>query len=182
MIIITDLDDTLIGSTLLNNDAYNYALERYGYKRIECNGRLTRKNIIKNKDFDKIIKLKQKYFNSLWLPYRVTINKTLLKIIKSNGPEKCFLWTKANAERAESIVNQCNLRSYFKKIIYDKKDNFYNSMLLIKKEVQSNVFTIYEDNLQFFDKCLILNSIKNRHFNIKGFLINCEKLNIEFND
>lgn len=178
MIIVTDLDDTLVDSTPLNNDAYNFALEYYGYKRIECENRLTRKNLTKDENIDKIIKLKQKYFISPWLPYRVIINKTLLETIKTNGSEKCFLWTKASKERTEAILNLCNLKSYFKKVIYDKKENFYNSMLLLKNEVQANTFTIYEDNLNFFDKRIISHSIKNETFNIKKFFIDCKKLNI----
>ncbi len=37
---IFDLDETLIQSTTLNNDAYNYALEKFGFQRIITNERL----------------------------------------------------------------------------------------------------------------------------------------------
>lgn len=37
---IFDLDETLIQSTTLNNDAYNYALEKFGFQRIITSERL----------------------------------------------------------------------------------------------------------------------------------------------
>ena len=40
---VIDLDDTLIESTQLNNDAYNYALLHYGFNEIESDSRITRK-------------------------------------------------------------------------------------------------------------------------------------------
>lgn len=59
-----DLDDTLINSTNLNNDAYNFALEKYGYSRIVTSERLTREKFkfIDKLKLDKIIELKQLYF------------------------------------------------------------------------------------------------------------------------
>lgn len=72
-----DLDDTLVNSTILNNDAYNFALEMFGYNRILTNERITRENFDSYKDLDGIIKLKQKYFTSAWLPYRLVLNKNL---------------------------------------------------------------------------------------------------------
>ena len=55
-----DLDDTLVNSTILNNDAYNFALEQYGFDRIVTKERLTRDLLVGFKNLDKIIKLKQK--------------------------------------------------------------------------------------------------------------------------
>lgn len=40
-----DLDETLIHSDSLNSDAYNYALEKCGYPRIEDCLRLTRDSL-----------------------------------------------------------------------------------------------------------------------------------------
>ena len=34
MKLLIDLDDTLVNTTTLNNDAYNYALEKFGDKQI----------------------------------------------------------------------------------------------------------------------------------------------------
>lgn len=42
---IIDLDDTLIQSTVLNNDAYSYALEKCGYTRLNTKERLMREKL-----------------------------------------------------------------------------------------------------------------------------------------
>lgn len=80
-----DLDGTLIHSDALNNDAYNYALEKFGYPQIfSPERRLTRKDLlfVKTEDLTNIIKLKQKYFTEIWLPYRLTINTALTQRIR----------------------------------------------------------------------------------------------------
>ena len=64
MIYVVDLDDTLVSSTQLNNDSYNFALEQYNYKRLLTNERITRKKIhfIASTKRKEIIDLKQKYY------------------------------------------------------------------------------------------------------------------------
>mgnify|MGYP002711203293 CR=1 FL=1 len=104
-----DLDDTLVNSTILNNDAYNFALEQYGFDRIVTKERLTRDLLVGYKNLDKIIKLKQKYFTLEWLPYRLILNKELLSKLNKFGKLNCFLWTKADKTRANKIVESCNL-------------------------------------------------------------------------
>ncbi len=120
---IFDLDDTLIQSTTLNNDAYNYALEKFDYPRIDTKERLTREKLkfIPEFKLEKIIEEKQRYFTSEWLPYRVIFNSELIKKIKEYGQENCYLWTKASKERVEPILKYCNLRVLFSKVIYDNK-------------------------------------------------------------
>ena len=80
-----DLDETLIHSDSLNCDAYNYALEKCGYPRIEDCLRLTRDSLqfIPTTDLKKIIKIKQNYFTKSWLPYRIVLNTALLQRIKT---------------------------------------------------------------------------------------------------
>lgn len=84
---IFDLDDTLIYSTALNNDAYNYALEKFGYPRINTSKRLTREKLkfISSEKLKKIIEEKQKYFTGEWLSYRVILNSELIERIKKYG-------------------------------------------------------------------------------------------------
>ena len=52
MKILIDLDDTLVNTTSLNNDAYNYALEKFGFKRINKNERITRDILNINNTFE----------------------------------------------------------------------------------------------------------------------------------
>lgn len=60
MIYIVDLDDTLVSSTNLNNDAYNYALNEFNLGLIKTEKRITRDSLkIDNKELKKeIIQLK----------------------------------------------------------------------------------------------------------------------------
>lgn len=91
-----DLDDTLVSSTQLNNDAYNFALEEFGYDRIVTDKRITRERLGEYNDIDKIISLKQQYFTLAWLPYRLVTNNTLIEKLVLNKKENCYLWTKAD--------------------------------------------------------------------------------------
>ena len=56
---------------MLNNDAYNFALEKYGYERIDTEEQITRDSLdIDNVEvINKIIDEKQKYFLKEWMPY-----------------------------------------------------------------------------------------------------------------
>ena len=150
---IFDLDETLIQSTTLNNDAYNYALEKFGYPRINTSERITREelNFIPEELLRKIIKEKQKYFTSEWLPYRIIINKELVKKLKEYERENCYLWTKANKDRVKSILSCCKLERLFNKIIFDNKTAFQTSISKLNVATHSDVFIIYENNKKFFD-------------------------------
>ena len=68
---LIDLDDTIIYSTDLNNDAYNYALRKYHLKTLEKNGRITREDIKPTLIKSRIIRTKQSYFCERWMPYRM---------------------------------------------------------------------------------------------------------------
>lgn len=122
MKLVVDLDDTLINTTNLNNDAYNFALEYFGYPRIITKDRLTRDSLsfLSNNELKSIIHLKQYYFTRNWLPYRVVVNNELLKII-INNKDDCFLWTKADINRANKILDLCDLKNHFNNVIFDKK-------------------------------------------------------------
>ncbi len=84
---IFDLYDTLVSSATLNNDAYNFALEEFGYCRINTNERLTRDklNFIPAMTLNKIIRAKQDYFTQEWLPCRTILNTVLVKKAKEYG-------------------------------------------------------------------------------------------------
>lgn len=172
---IFDLDDTLISSTALNNDAYNYALEKYGYPRFNTNGRLTRDRFkfIPTPILNKIIREKQRYFTSRWLPYRIILNTELFDKLKDYEKDNCYLWTKASPHRVESILKYCGLRKFFNKVIFDDKIKFHNSIRILQAIVHANEFVIYEDNHKFFDgeRAKIIDLIRTDHFNVAGYLI-----------
>lgn len=168
-----DLDDTLVNSTTLNNDAYNFALEQFGFNRIITKGRVTRDLLTSYKDLNEIIKLKQKYFTLDWLPYRLILNKELLLKLNKFGKSNCYLWTKADKTRANKIMESCNLSKLFKDIIFDEKINFSTSLHNLKQISNSNKIVIYENNHNFFQnqEYKIVDEINNKDFNIKGYLV-----------
>lgn len=168
-----DLDDTLVNSTILNNDAYNFALEQYGFDRIITKERLTRNLLTSYKNLNEIIKLKQKYFTLEWLPYRLILNKELLSKLNKFGKSNCYLWTKADKTRANKIVESCNLSKLFKDVIFDDKINFSTSLHKLKQISNSESIVIYENNHNFFQnqKYKIIDEINNQYFNIKGYLV-----------
>ncbi len=172
---IFDLDETLIQSTTLNNDAYNYALEKFGYPRINTSERITREelNFIPEELLRKIIKEKQKYFTSEWLPYRIIINKELVKKLKEYGRKNCYLWTQANKDRVKSILSCCKLERLFNKIIFDNKTAFQTSISKLNVATHSDVFIIYENNKKFFDNgCVkIIERLKTKYFDVTKYLI-----------
>ncbi len=151
MVYVVDLDDTLILTKHLNNDAYNFALEQNGRKRIETNERLTRENLGSTPS-EKLIIDKQNYFTQKWLKYRVVINEGILKILKNQNKENCYLWTSADKRRAQYLLNELNLKKYFNQIIFDNKKNLHNSLKLLKDITKSNAFLIFEDNVALFNK------------------------------
>ena len=174
MKLVVDLDDTLINTTNLNNDAYNFALEYFGYPRIITKDRLTRDSLsfLSNNELKSIIHLKQYYFTRNWLPYRVVVNNELLKII-INNKDDCFLWTKADGFRTNKILELCNLRKYFKSVIFDKKISFESTTTLLKDNINAENLIIYENNHKFFvnKNVKLINEIRNQFFDVKGYLL-----------
>lgn len=164
MVYVVDLDDTLVLTKNLNNDAYNFALEQNGQRRIKTNKRLTRENFGETAS-KKLIIDKQNYFAQKWLKYRVVVNEEILKILQNQDKENCFLWTSADKNRAEYILKELDLAKYFNKVIYDDKKGLNSSLKKLKDITKSNVFLIFEDNYGF---------IKQKNINCTNKTNNCE--------
>lgn len=174
MKVIVDLDDTLVATSELNNDAYNFALEYNGYSRIKNLNRINRSLIdVERSKLQNIIQLKERYFCAKWLMYRTFINDILIDKILCFGRDKCFLWTAASPNRAMKIIKELDLQKYFKKIIFDKKINFDQSIQILKANTFDNVFLIYENNKNYFhgQNYNIVDKISNNLFNIYGYFI-----------
>ena len=169
-----DLDDTLVNTTPLNNDAYNYALEKYGYQRINTTQRITRNILqINPSELSRIIREKQKYFCSPWLKYRVVVNQKLLNLLKNNPKDNCYIWTKADRKRAYAVIKQCRLSKYFNGIIFDDKKYLDYSLNHIKSIANNADFTIYENDSNLFRSLSsqITDVIKDGFFDVKGYFI-----------
>lgn len=169
---IVDLDDTLVNTTELNNDAYNYALSKFGYTPINTTKRITRHDLQNNHDLKDLIKEKQNYFTAKWLPYRIILNGKLIDKLKCHSKYDCFIWTKADKYRAQTIWNTCNLNQYFADIIFDDKTSFSSSISRLQSTYNDDL-SIYENDLSFFNhsNAKIVDVIRNDNFMIKCFQI-----------
>ena len=151
MVYVVDLDDTLVLTKNLNNDAYNYALEQNGQKRIRTTKRLTRENLNVSLS-KKLITDKQNYFTQKWLKYRVVVNQEILSLLKKQERKNCYLWTSADKNRADFILKELDLYKYFNKVIYDNKKDLNSSLKRLKDITKSNFFLIFEDNVDLLKK------------------------------
>ena len=173
MVCVVDLDDTLVLTKNLNNDAYNFALEQNGQKRIKASKRLTRENLGETPS-KKLIADKQNYFTQKWLKYRVVVNEGILKILQNQDKENCYLWTSADINRAEYILNELDLYKYFNKVIYDDKKDLNNSLKRLKDITKSNVFLIFEDNkaLSTYKEVISIIRLHIDGFDLNKYIIN----------
>lgn len=120
-----------------------------------------------------IIKLKQDYFMSNWLSYRVAINHILLDKIKSFDKQNCYIWTMANKQRANAIIKACELEPYFNDIIFDNKESLTKTLHFVKPMLKTNNIIIYENNHKFFTNTnsQIVDEIVYKNFNVKGYKV-----------
>ena len=165
MVYVVDLDDTLVLTKNLNNDAYNFALEQNGQRRIKTNNRLTRENFDET-DSKKLIIDKQNYFAQKWLKYRVVVNEEILNLLNNQDKENCYLWTSADKNRADFILKELDLYKYFNKVIYDDKKDLNSSLKRLKDITKSNVFLIYEDNDALFKKTILRERVESDKFKV----------------
>lgn len=170
MVYVVDLDDTLVLTKNLNNDAYNFALEQNGQRRIKTNNRLTRENFDET-DSKKLIIDKQNYFAQKWLKYRVVVNEEILNLLNNQDKENCYLWTSADKNRADFILKELDLYKYFNKIIFDDKKDLNSSLKRLKDITKSNVFLIFEDNEKFFKKTISRERVEFDKFKVKKYYI-----------
>jgi hypothetical protein len=149
---IYDLDNTLIYTDLLNNEAYNYALNQFGLSPILDCERVTREIVflrypnLDNNQKDEIIKIKQKYFISNL--HLTKINANAIKILQSQKTENCYLWTHAEIIRVKAILKHHLLTDAFKEVIYSDKNDVINDINKICHicNCTENALTFYEDN------------------------------------
>ena len=170
MVFVVDLDDTLVLTKNLNNDAYNFALEQNGKKRIITNKRLTRETLGEISS-EKLISDKQNYFAQKWLKYRVVVNEEILSILQNQNRKNCYLWTSADKNRADFILKELDLYKYFNKIIFDDKKDLNSSLKRLKDITKSNVFLIFEDNEKFFKKTISRERVEFDKFKVKKYYI-----------
>ncbi len=122
---VFDLDNTLIMTDRLNNEAYNYALAQVDLLPITANTRMTRKvvfeyypNLTKFQE-EQIIALKQGYFMDNI--HCTQPNLSFIHLLQSKKAAHCVLWTSANSDRAKRLLTYYGLQNNFISIIYSNK-------------------------------------------------------------
>lgn len=161
---VFDLDNTLVYTDDLNNEAYNFALTTLGKKPLNNLSRITRDTVFMQISFSKekreqLINIKQNYFRENL--HKITPNFTLIKVLDSLNKEDCLLWTSAAQCRVEAILQYFHLKNKFKDVFFSTKSDLKRDIericayLLCKKEQ----LRIYDDNKQ------LLQEINNILFN-----------------
>ncbi|WP_294166841.1 HAD family hydrolase [uncultured Clostridium sp.] len=155
---VFDLDNTLIYTDFLNNEAYNYALKCIGLQPMDNYKRVTREIVFKKYpnirkiQENKILELKKEYFiNNMQL---AKLNGLLIEMLKSLNRNDCILWTSADETRTRAILKYYNMTSLFKCMVFSSKKNVMNDIEEICKlhECNLNQLVIYEDNLRLIDE------------------------------
>lgn len=151
--LVFDLDNTLIFTNALNNEAYNYALEYCNLHKITNYIRIERSVILEVypsldiTQLDKIIELKQNYFLE-------NINKTkpnleLINILKSNKKQDCVLWSSADKKRAKALLDYYKIKNAFNYEIYTDKKDIKKDIenICIKLSCKKEDLLVYEDSV-----------------------------------
>lgn len=147
---IFDLDNTLVFTNSLNNEAYNYALAQLGKDSLQTKSRITRKVIFQKIQLTEIeqetlIESKQKYFiNHL---DKIEINKELFALINQTRKENCVLWTSAERVRVEAILKHFKISDKFCCIYYSDKKNVKDELngIIHSQKWEKNEVIVYDD-------------------------------------
>lgn len=156
---IFDLDNTLVFTDDLNNEAYNYALVKLDKKPIYDKKRITREIVFSKYELTEeeknyLVNLKQEYF--LENVEKIHKNEDLLKFLTSKSPADCILWTSAEKCRVEAILSYLSLFNAFSWIIYSSKISIEKDLDKICKHFQCS-----KSRLVFYENdSKVLNELK----------------------
>lgn len=166
---VFDLDNTLVFTDALNNEAYNFVLKKFGLSEIRNVERITREVVFQKypeveKWKDEIIALKQNFFlNNL---ERTFPARELL--IKLKNSEKCgnILWTSAEETRVIAILEYYKIAEKFRDIVFSKKADVEKDIKKICRifECSQEDLIFFDDNLRVIQKLKRLKLIYNPTF------------------
>ena len=131
---VFDLDNTLVFTDALNNEAYNFALKQQQREPIAGVQRITREIVFSRYTMTQeqkreLVALKQSYF--IENIKKVLLNDKLISFLRELPEERCVLWTSAEEARVESILEFFDLKKCFAKVFYSKKHNVERDLLTI---------------------------------------------------
>lgn len=145
---VFDFDNTLVFTDVLNNEAYNFVLKKFGLSEIRDVARLTRKIVFQRypeveKWKDEIIELKQKFF--LKHLERTLPSREFLQLVISGEGEN-ILWTSAEEIRVFAVLKYYKITEKFKKVVFSKKTD-------VEKDVKEicRIFKCNKEELIFFE-------------------------------
>ena len=144
-IYLIDLDNTLVYTDELNNEAYKYAIKKLDLvlvNNITYKDRITRNDIFKyypkldKQRIGQLIEIKQEYFiNNV---NKLKLNKILFNFLNSIHFKQRILWTAAEEKRVKSILKHYKIDNFFYDIIYTKKINILDDIDYICKKNNYN--------------------------------------------
>jgi DNA processing protein len=155
---VFDLDNTLIRTNSLNNNAYNYALSTLDLPVINSYARITRDIVFKEypnlskEQKELITQLKQDYFiNHLQL---TSVNEHVLKALHSQSAEHCILWTSADKVRVQALLTYYKIDNAFNEVLFSDKNNTKQDIEKICKifKCNSEELIFYEDNHEILER------------------------------
>ena len=121
---IIDIDNTLIYTDVLNTRGYLHGLACKGLEPLEEVPRITRDEIktwypeLLESELDEIVKIKQQYVKDH--VQLSMLNRSMAEILISQGKPQCALWTAANPDRIQELLNFHGITGY-KAIRYSNK-------------------------------------------------------------
>ena len=151
---IFDLDDTLMGTSKLNNISYNYALRKKGLLPITMDNRITREIIyqyypmLHNDAVGELIELKQGFF--IENLHHTIENKLLFRILKEQKSEDCILWTSAEEIRIKEILEYYSIYNNFKTVLCSTKINIKQDMEIICNILNCKLEELIVERQPFF--------------------------------
>jgi len=157
--LVFDLDNTLVFTDKLNNEAYNQSLIYFGLSALNDYKRITRKVVINtyyhlsSSQINDIIRMKQEYF--IKNMHITELNYQLVNILKSYKNESCILWTSAEEIRVQALLEHHNISDEFCSIIYSDKKNVADDVDRI-----CELMSCLPEHLMFFENDLdVINEI-----------------------
>lgn len=153
---IFDLDNTLVFTDTANNAAYNKALIQMNLPPIHQSERITREIVFKKypelsgQEKNYLVNLKQKFFS----PGETTINEDLCRVVKSLNKQDCVLWSRAEMNRAERILQYYGMRELFCEVVFSPKMRIADEInwLCRKFTCSRKNLVFYEDNSEIADQ------------------------------
>ena len=164
LILLFDLDGTLLDTNLANNEAYRNAIWKVtgtsDYAIFSLLRRVTRENIASIKSItpdqlEEIVRQKKKYF-----PYRVQEGNTsafvTLDILRRYSvSNSCYVITSADPDRARFLIQGYGINQWVKGVIYADRTDKYKD-IASKLNVDASKIILFED-----EKEAISNAISN---------------------